>query len=441
MEPAVVLNYTLQQSFRGLLRYKGLHGLMVLAIAMGIGASMTMLAVLHSLAGDPLPRRSRVLWHPQVDPRPAQLPGAEAEPPDDLTLQDAVNLYQLQAAPQQTMTSHNWLPLRPDQEGSAMMMVQTRANTHEMFGMFDMHFVFGGAWSAADDASRARVVVLSRALNQQLFGSVDSIGRTLQIATRTFRVVGVIDDWNPKPRFYDLNSGAYRDAEQIFLPFDTWLDLPQDYGYGPMTCWGRSSDAGTHDPRTGQCSWVQYWVQLDTPAQVAAYRQSLRDYSLQQQQLGRFERPPNVRLYSLIDWLDVKRAIPATVRMQTWIAFAVLLVCLINAVGLMSARFMHAAGEIGLRRALGAPRRAVFRQCLSDAGLVGIIGGLFGLPLTALGLWMIRQQPLPYAPSVTLEPKMFGLTLLLSLLCTLLAGLGPAWRASRLIPALQVKSL
>jgi len=436
-----VLSYNLRQSLRGVLRYKALHGLMVLAIALGIGASMTMLAVLHSLSGDPLPQRSAVLWHPQVDPRPAELPGAAPEPPDDLSWQDAVNLYREHAAPAQTMTSRNWLPMRLDQADSALQMVQTRASTHEIFAMFAMHFLFGGAWSAGDDEHRAPVVVLSRALNDQLFGGRNSVGQTLQIATRPFRVVGVIDDWNPKPRFYDLNSGAYRDAEQMFLPFDTWLDLPQDYGYGPMSCWGRNRNAGAHDPKAAECSWVQYWVQLDTAAQVAAYRESLQNYSRQQHQLGRFERAPNVRLRSLLDWLDVKRAIPATVRMQTWIAFAVLLVCLINAVGLMSARFMRGAGEIGLRRALGASRRAVFRQCLSDAALIGAIGGLLGLPLAGFGLWMVRQQPLPYAASVTLDAQMLGVGLLLSFVCTLAAGLWPAWRASRVVPALQVKSL
>ena len=266
-------------------------------------------------------------------------------------------------------------------------------------------------------------------------------GKTLQIATRTFRVVGVADDWNPQPRFYDLNDGAYGDAEQMYLPFLTWLDLPQDYGYGPMRCWGADTDAGTHDPKAPSCTWVQFWVQLDTAAQRTAYRDALVHYSLQQHELGRFERAPDVRLRGLLDWLDAKHVIPVTVRMQTWIAFGVFLICMVNTVGLMVAKFLRKSAEIGVRRALGASRRDVFTQCLVEAGLLGVAGGLLGLPLVWLGVWMVRQQPVAFARSAQVDPAMLALALAMALLATLAAGFWPSWRASRVAPALQVKSL
>jgi putative ABC transport system permease protein len=302
-------------------------------------------------------------------------------------------------------------------------------------------FVYGSAWSAQDDADHAQVVVLSRAMNQKLFGGVDSVGKTLVIATKTFRVAGVVDDWNPQPRFYDVNSGAFGKAEQMYLPFFTWLDLPQDYGYGPMDCWGNDPNAGTHDPKAAQCTWAQFWVQLDTTAQTADYRAALVQYSAQQHQLGRFQRSPNVRLLGLLDWLDYKHVIPVTVRMQTWIAFGVLLICLVNTVGLMVAKFLRKSGEIGVRRALGASRRAVFAQCLVEAGVVGVAGGLLGLPLAWLGLWMVRQQPVSFAASARFDPSMLGVALALAVLSALAAGIWPALRASRVAPALQVKSL
>jgi len=436
-----MFGYYLDLALRSLRRHKVLSALMMLAIALGIGASITMLTVLHNLSGNPLPQRSGVLFHPQVDPRPADLPGASEEPPDDLTYLDAVKLYHLGVAPRRAVMSANWLPTRLDAPDSPMSMRTDRATTADFFAMFDVPFVYGSAWSARDDESHAQVVVLSQALNQKLFGGADSVGKTLVIATKTFRVVGVIGDWNPQPRFYDVDDGAFADAEQMYLPFFTWLDLPQDYGYGPMNCWGNDPGAGTHDPKVKQCTWAQFWVELGSSAQVASYRSALKQYSAQQHQLGRFQRAPNVRLRGLLDWLDYKHVIPVTVRMQTWIAFGVLLICLVNTVGLMVAKFLRKSGEIGVRRALGASRHDVFAQCLVEAGVIGVAGGLLGLPLAWIGLWMVRQQPVSFAASAHLDLAMLGVALLLALLSTLGAGIWPAWRASRVAPALQVKSL
>jgi putative ABC transport system permease protein len=436
-----MFGYYMNLALRSLNRHKVLAALMMLAIALGIGASVTMLAVLHNLSGNPLPGRSDVLFHPQVDPRPADLPGAKDEPPDDLTYIDAVNLYQLGIAPRRAVMSSNWLPVRRDAPDSPLAMYTDRVTTADFFAMFGVPFLYGSAWSAQDDASHAQVVVLSRAMNQKLFGGGNSVGKTLVIATKIFRVVGVAADWNPQPRFYDLNDGAFGKSEQMYLPFFSWLDLPQDYGYGPMDCWGNDPGAGMHNPKAPQCTWAQFWVQLDTPAQVAEYRAALTQYSAQQHQLGRFQRAPNVRLLGLLDWLDYKHVIPVTVRMQTWIAFGVLLICLVNTVGLMVAKFLRKSGEIGVRRALGASRRDVFAQCLVEAGVVGVAGGLLGLPLAWLGLWMVRQQPVSFAASAHFDPSMLCVALVLAVLSALAAGIWPALRASRVAPALQVKSL
>lgn len=436
-----MFGYYLDLAGRSLRRNPVLTGLMMLAIALGIGASITMLAVLHNLSGDPLPQRSGVLFHPQVDPRPLKEAAGRTEPPDDLTYQDAVALYGIPGATRRAVMSGNWLPTRRDAPDSPLAMFTTRATTGDFFAMFDVPFLYGAGWSAQDDAKHAQVVVISRAMNQQLFGGKNSVGQSLVIATKTFRIVGVTGDWHPQPRFYDVNDGAYGKPEQLFLPFFTWLDLPQDYGYGPMQCWGADSGAGQHDPKAASCTWAQFWVQLDSPAQVASYRAALMQYSRQQHQAGRFERAPNVRLRDLVDWLDYKHVIPVTVRMQTWIAFGVFLICMVNTMGLMVAKFLRKAGEIGVRRALGASRSHIFSQCLVEAGLIGGCGGLLGIPVAWLGLWMVRQQPVSFASSAQLSVAMLLAALGMALLASLLAGAWPSWRASRVAPALQVKSL
>src|SRR5690606_33935541 len=113
---------------------------------------------------------------------------------------------------------------------------------------------------------------------------------------------------------------------------------------------------------------------------------------------------------------------------------------LLNTVGLLLAKFMRRASEIGVRRALGASRRAIFAQCLVEAGTVGLAGGLLGLGLAQLGLLAIRQQPTGFADILHLDASMLLATFGLAIAASVLAGLLPAWHACQVAPAIQLKS-
>jgi putative ABC transport system permease protein len=116
-------------------------------------------------------------------------------------------------------------------------------------------------------------------------------------------------------------------------------------------------------------------------------------------------------------------------------------VCLINTVGLLLTKFLRRSSEIGVRRALGASRRAIFVQLLVEAGVIGFVGGLFGLLLAGLGLWAVRHQPTSYAELAKLDLPMLAATFALAVITSILAGLLPAWRGCQVTPALQLKSL
>ena len=189
------------------------------------------------------------------------------------------------------------------------------------------------------------------------------------------------------------------------------------------------------------CWWIQYWVELGSAARAAEYRERLVRYSEEQRRAGRFGRPPNVRLRNVIEWLEHRDIVPRDVRLQTWIALGFLIVCLVNTVGLLLTKFLRRSAEIGVRRALGAPARSIFIQLLVEAGAIGLCGGLLGLGLTWLGLWVVRQQPAPYAELVRLDLAMLAATFALAVAASLLAGLLPAWRGCQVTPAIQLKSL
>jgi putative ABC transport system permease protein len=436
-----MLGYYLQLAMRSFRRTKALTALMVLAIALGIGASMTTLTVFYVLSGDPIPAKSGKLFYPRIEPRSlGKHAKPEPEPMEQMTRFDAEELLRQKRGDHQALMTAGGARILPQGSIAKPFRAPARFTSADFFPMFQPPLVAGRGWTAAEDDAHARVAVIDHALAEQLFGSGNAIGRSFRMPEGTFQVIGVMGDWPLNPRFYDMSNRQFGGTEQVFIPFSTSreLKLPTQ---GSMWCWGDASKE-PEGPKglNAPCAWVQYWVELDRPDEVAAYRQYLADYSESQRRAGRFERPTNVRLDDVMGWLDFKQVVPDDVRMQTWLAFGFLLVCLLNTIGLLSAKFLRRAGEIGVRRALGAPRAEIFKQCLVEAGCIGAAGAVLGVGFAALGLWLVRQQPDDYARLAHLDGPMLAVTFALALAASLVAGLLPAWRAMQVAPALQLKA-
>lgn len=435
-----MLMHYLELGFRSFRAHRGLTLLMLLSIAMGVAACMTTLTIFHVLSGDPIPDKSARLFNVQLDAESMRDYQPGADPTLQLTRFDAEALLRDKRGVRQVAMTGASLAVEPDSAGDdaqSPFIASARYASSDFFAMFDAPFLHGRGWTEEEDRTQARVAVLSAALNERLFGGADSRGRTVRLREKDFTVIGVLRPWRPAPHFFDLTRGAYAESAEVLLPLSTSLAL-RFGSSGSMDCWGNNGD----DPRALNvpCAWLQYWVQLDTPAQVRDYRDYLRQYSDRQREAGRFERPSNPRLMAVMDWLAHSRVVPSDVRLQVWLAFGFLLVCLTNTVGLLLAKCLRRSGEIGVRRALGAPRRQIFLQFLVESGSLGLAGGLLGLALTWLGLWMVRMNPASYAQLAQLDGAMLATTLALSLLASLLAGLLPAWRACQVTPALQLKT-
>jgi putative ABC transport system permease protein len=407
---------------------------------------MTTLTVMHLLSGDPLPGRSAHLYYAQVDGDPMPYGGTHREPPDMMDYRSAVDLWSAHRANRQALIADSPIKLSAPGTNHPPLMLTMLSTTSGFFPMFDVPFEYGSAWTAADGANRARVAVISSDLNDKLFGGKDSVGKMLRIRQSDVRIVGVLKPWRPSPVFYNVVGGRfangdtasyYGKSEDVFMPFFTSLEI-NDGNFQQFNCWAQLPHPGHLE--NAPCDWVGLWVELDSPAPGASYRTFLDSYAQQQKALGRIVYI-ETRLRDLMGWLDFNHVIPKNVKLQTWLAFAFLAICLFNMVGLLLAKFLRRAGEIGVRRALGASRRAVFAQCLTEAGLIGLIGGVSGWLLTLAGLWLVRRQQTPYSDLVHMDVSMFAVTFGLAVAVSLLAGALPALRASRIAPALQLKTL
>jgi putative ABC transport system permease protein len=431
-----MFGYYLDLARRSLNRNRALTALMIVAIAFGVGASMTTLTVFHTLAADPVPHKSDRLFYVQLDPRKARGQKPGDEPIEQSSRLDAENLLREYKADRTAIMTGGSVAIEPQRTDLPPFYADGRWTSRDLFEMFEVPFLAGQAWTADDDRNAARVAVIARPLAEKLFGTTEVVGKSIRTEGTELRIVGVTGDWNPQPHFHDIAVGRFSKAEQIFVPWSTSRELKLSHD-GNMNCW---SETGDSEALGAPCEWVQVWVELDSAAKHSAYRDFLIAYSEQEKAAGRYERAPNVRLRSVMEWLHFKEIVPEDVRLQTWIALGFLLVCLINTVGLLLTKFLRRSGEIGVRRALGASKRSIFVQLLVEAGMIGLVGGLLGLGLAYLGLWAVHHQPTPYAELAKLDMPMLALTFGLAIASSLLAGLLPAWRGCQITPAIQLKS-
>ena len=436
-----MFRYYLELALRSLGRSPGLTALMVFTIGFGVAASMTTWSVFRAVSGDPIPWKSSRLFVPQIDIwKPI---GKNHDLNNAFDYTDAVALMRdhrgrLQSAMYQIAPS-----VVPADAARHPVNVAGEAVFGEFFPMVDAPFKYGSGWSTQDDADRARVVVLSDRLNQKVFGDVDSVGRTVNIEGKDYRVAGVLRPWNPQPRYYDVvSTGGFVSggAEDVFLPFNTAIDvgMPND---GPINCNEIPKGSGFVGLQQSSCVWISYMVELDSAAEVASYRNYLDGYLREQQQAGRFNWPPRYKLSNLPTWLNAQGVVPDDTKVSLLVALGLLIVCLVNTAGLLLAKFLRRSGEIGVRRALGAPRSAIYAQFLTEAGMIGAAGGVVGLLFTGIGVacvgWVL---PSDIARLARLDVSLLGMTLLVAVVATMLAGLYPTWRASRVQPAWQIKS-
>jgi putative ABC transport system permease protein len=127
-------------------------------------------------------------------------------------------------------------------------------------------------------------------------------------------------------------------------------------------------------------------------------------------------------------------------KLSAWLAFGFLLLCLVNTIGLLLAKFSVRAPEIGVRRALGASRKEIFTQFLIETAVVGLAGGLLGLVFAFGALALIAMQSKQLTVVAHMDWFMLLMTFAMAVASAILAGLLPTWRACQVTPALQLKS-
>src|SRR6478735_6067085 len=383
------------QSFR---RNPGLTALMVMAIALGISVCMVTLTSYRAAARIPLPHKNEMLYAPNIDswdPKEPYDKDKALNAPDLQTYRDARGLY-ASTIPDRKLIMFKAGGVLSGGNHMQPEYVAARMTTGDFFPMFETPFLYGGGWNTKADEGPEPVVVLN--------------------------------DWEPAPKFYDVSNGSFDDPEQIYVPF-TWGQILELGSDGNTNCWKTEDIKSYQDFLNSECIWFESWVELRTPEKVVAYRKFLDDYVIDQKSKGRFARPLNNHLYTIEGWMQRNNVVGTDNKAMLIMAFAFLAVCLVNTVGLLLAKFLNAAPIAGVRRALGASRRDIFWQHLTESGVIAVTGGIAGGLLGVAGVWALRSwygrfvQDLERALPV--DYSTFVIAVVISLVAGIIAGLYP----------------
>jgi putative ABC transport system permease protein len=434
--------YNVKLALKSMRRNPIMTGLMVAAIGVGIGVSMTTLTVHYLMSGNPIPSRSDVLFAVTMDnwdPLRAFDDDYPERAPHQVTFHDAERLLALGEARRQTAMFESGLIVEPAGVDDLPFEVGARVTDGDFFPMFDVPFLYGNGWDESADRSAEHVVVLTKALNERLFGGEDSVGRRIRMKDAEFQVVGVIDTWDPTPRFYDPINGGFQEVNDIFIPFSLTRALELQ-SFGSDWGWKAETINSFEQWLNSESVWVQYFVELESAREKDAYLAHLDAYVGEQKQLGRFERPLNNNLYDVMEWMAYHEVVANDARILVGLSFLFLVVCVLSSVALLLTKFIGRKGEISLRRALGASRVVIFRQQLVEVAVIGLTGGLAGLALVLLGLQGIDLLYDTPPGLVRLDWVMVLTAVAVSVASGIIAGLYPAWRACSIPPAAELKT-
>ena len=275
--------------------------------------------------------------------------------------------------------------------------------TSGLFEVLGVRAIAGRTFLPSDDRQRANVVVLSEALWRTRFGADPTvIDRDLRLDGSPYTVVGVV------PKEFQLLGGTSMWALR------SYGRNPELRGSNYLRVVGRLRPGVSIEAAGSDLSAVADGLAREFP----------------DANQGR-----GVTLEPLRDAL-VGRELRLTSMLFLGVVGFVLLICCANVANLLLARGTVRMRELAIRSALGAGRRRVIRQLLTESLLLSALGGLLGVGIGAaiLGVApsLIPQGLLPAAVRLDFDARVIGFCASVALVVGLLFGLAPAWQATRL---------
>ena len=278
--------------------------------------------------------------------------------------------------------------------------VPTRGVTANMAQLQNLDIDFGRFFTPGEELRSAPVVIIGADVRDELFGQLDPIGRTMRVGNRPMRIIGLL-----------RKQGAVMGQNQdkiLYMPITTWRKQ-----------FGRDDSIDVFVKAKNGVPGVE--------ASMDDVRMILRG----RRRTGFRDDDPfayvNAEMLQQV-WKSISAGLFSLVTLISGISLVVGGIVIMN---IMLVSVVERTREIGVRRAIGATQGNIRRQFLTEAVLLSLCGGMIGVLLGAA----IAKVISAFSPMPTLvRPTLVLTALLISVVTGVLAGVVPAWRASKLPP-------
>ncbi|HTP80008.1 MAG TPA: ABC transporter permease [Bacteroidota bacterium] len=262
-----------------------------------------------------------------------------------------------------------------------------------------VNIAYGRFFTEGEADGGRPVCVIGTDISENLFPNENPLGKVIKVGTNAFRVIGVLEKQGNFLGMQSLDDRVYVPINRFFKEFISFR--------GGIDIWVKASSRENMDETKEEIRGIMRKARHLAPAQAD-------DFAINQQDM-------------LIQTFNAIGSVIAAVGLLiTGLALFV------GGIGIMNIMFVSVTErtrEIGVRKAIGAPRRTILLQFLLESAALCLLGGIIGV-IIAFPLSLIIDQVLPTAMPISVV----AVALLVSIFVGVVSGLLPAYRASRLDP-------